>query len=172
MYELYKLNANYVIGSSKKNANINNIFVQVCKPSIFGICIPGYNQSLKNQLVNLYWYLITLGGYRIYYVCDGDIVVHTSYCITKCYKFPYKKSNDIYIGPCFTHINYRGKGIYPFVISKIIKDYSKTNNDFYMIVHAKNTSSQRGINKVGFRKTAKLKYNNLLKFYSINREKS
>ena len=59
------------------------------------------------------------------------------------------RKNSIHIGPCWTDKNHRGKGIYPAVVSKICADYSQ--KDVYIFTDDDNISSQKGIEKVGFK---------------------
>jgi len=76
------------------------------------------------------------------------------------------RKNDIHIGPCATDSKYRGQKIYPYVISRIVKDYSDAN--FYMIIDDKNISSQRGVYRAGFKKIAKLEYDKKFRIYRIS----
>lgn len=107
----------------------------------------------------IYWNLISLGNCCIYGVYDKEQLIHTSYVIGKCYKFPFmsRKNRDIEIGPCQTNKAYRGQGIYPYVLSKIVERELSGNGVAYMIVSTENISSQKGIMKVGFRKVNKLR---------------
>ena len=162
MYELYRIRA-----EDLKEIPFNGLeryTYRIFKPSLFKLCMPNCQQSL---LMNLYWYLITRGKFRIYYACDNEIVIHTSYVSPKCYKFPFMKKNDIHIGPCETKKEYRGQGIYPYVITKIVRDYANNNADFFMIIDDQNISSQKGAMKLGFQKISELVYNKLFKIYRI-----
>ena len=61
--------------------------------------------------------IMILGKSYIYYSKDNTgKVVHTSYVIPKCIKFPFLSDNDYEIGPCMTIPEYRRKGIYPEVL--------------------------------------------------------
>jgi ribosomal protein S18 acetylase RimI-like enzyme len=59
------------------------------------------------------------------------------------------ENDDVYIHYCETHPNYRGKGIYPSVLSYICKAY-KANKQIYIVVNENNKSSINGVLKVGF----------------------
>lgn len=166
MFELYRLKADEVNNKYLQNNN-ESMSIEIFEPSIFKLNISGHKQSPKQILMILYWFLISKGKYKIYYVRDGNLVIHTSYCISKCYKFPFMKNNDIHIGPCETSSAYRGRGIYPNVLLRIICD--NQNSDFYMIIDDKNISSQKGVSKVGFKKIQNLKYNTILKTYEITK---
>lgn len=170
MYELYQFNTSR-IDEIPKPSNTGNGYEQyecgVFKPSFGQLQIQSISKSFKGKLINLYWYIITLGRFRIYYVRDGETIIHTSCCATKCYKFPFMERNDVHVGPCTTDSRYRGQGIYPYVLSRIIQDYAKCDKTFYMIIHDDNISSQKGVHKVGFKKTAALSRSNFLKIYRI-----
>lgn len=101
----------------------------------------------------LFWNTVTMGRCRIYSIRHGMEVVHTSYVIEKCYKFPFlgkRNRRNIEIGPCYTKENYRGLGIYPYVLSYILERELEGDKKAYMIVDQKNVPSQKGIAKVGF----------------------
>ena len=65
-------------------------------------------------------------------------------------KFAFLKQNDYEIGPCRTDIDYRGKGIYPYVLKYIVNYFGSEDSNFYMIVNENNASSRRGCEKAGF----------------------
>lgn len=71
------------------------------------------------------------------------------------------KKGDIEIGPCQTKETYRGKGIYPFVLYQILKDYGKRNRNCvaWMIIADNNIASVKGVEKVGFKLDGKVKRN-------------
>lgn len=101
----------------------------------------------------LYWNVATLGKTKVYSVYDEEKVIHTSYVVRGKEKFAFLKKNDIEIGPCWTHPQYRGFGIYPAVLSSIIRNELAGGGTAYMIIREDNTASQRGVSKVGFEKT-------------------
>lgn len=97
-------------------------------------------------LRNMYWWLITGGKYRVWCAYDGETVIHTSYVIPACSKFPFLTDSSFEIGPCHTEKAYRGKGIYPAVLSAIVAN----GGTAYMIIEDTNHASIRGVTKVGF----------------------
>lgn len=107
---------------------------------------PCQRTSVKELLINIYWWLITKGKYFVWCAYDGDDVVHTSYIVPKCMKFPFLTKGTYEIGPCKTESAYRGKGIYPAVLSQIVAEVGKA----YMIIDDINTASIRGVTKAGF----------------------
>lgn len=62
--------------------------------------------------------------------------------------FSFMPKNGYHIGPCNTVPKERGKGYYPYLLSRIIDD--APTEDYYMIVDESNTSSIRGVIKAGF----------------------
>ncbi len=118
--------------------------------------LPAERISLKTWLTRAWFKIITRGNLSIYYTTNSDgAITHTSYVVGKCFKFPFLNENDYEIGPCFTHPQYRGQGIYPMVLDYITQ--TKNGNHFYMLVHPTNTPSIRGIEKAGFNKIGKVK---------------
>ncbi len=114
-------------------------------PTIFK-AYPCQRIDLKDLLFNIYWWIITKGNYCVWCAYDGDDVIHTSYVVPKCVKFPFLRKGSYEIGPCKTESAYRGKGIYPAVLTEIIMEVKTA----YMIVDDNNTASIRGITKTGF----------------------
>ena len=94
--------------------------------TMFDMLIFGEKFDFKTLLIRLYFYIISKNKLDIYYVKDGntDEIIHTSYVIGECYKFPFMKKSDIEIGPCYTSENYRGKGIYKNVLNFINNECS------------------------------------------------
>lgn len=104
----------------------------------------------RNKPIYFFWYFLTLGRYKIYYVFDGnDNIVHYSNVMPKIYKYDFMpRRKSIHIGPCWTSKDSRGKGIYPAVLSKICQDYCDYNR--YIFTHKNNIASCKGIEKVKF----------------------
>lgn len=107
------------------------------------------NFSCKVFLLRLYFAVITLFQTKLYYAVEKGKVIHTSYVVPKCFKFPFLEKNDFEIGPCFTSPEHRGKGIYPKVLRHVLKTGS-SKTCFYMLVHSTNESSIKGVEKAGF----------------------
>jgi RimJ/RimL family protein N-acetyltransferase len=76
--------------------------------------------------------------------------------IYNCY-FPFKMNEGL-IGYCYVDDNYRGNSIYPFLLSYLIRIafQEKQIKLLYIDTHKKNISSQRGIEKVGFKKISRI----------------
>ncbi len=91
------------------------------KPRLFK-AYPKQKITPKILMHNMYWWLLTRGKYRIWCAYDGDNVIHTSYVIPKCKKFPFLNNDSYEIGPCYTESKYRGNGIYPAAIYQIVEN--------------------------------------------------
>lgn len=142
--------------------------VEIVTPKIWGRKIlQGENKSFKLLAVRCLFQLITFGKAKIYsYRYNGELV-HTSYVIPKCYKFPFMSKWDYEIGPCFTHPKYRGKGIYPQMLKYICSSIGTKKTVFYMIVDETNLSSIKGIEKAGFQRCGTIKVTRILKRYQL-----
>ena len=114
--------------------------------------ISGEIKSFKSTLIRLIFMLITLRKSYVYY-CTDDVgkVIHTSCVIPKCIKFPFLSNIDYEIGPCMTIPEYRGKGIYPQMLSYITHSCGNEKSKFYMLVNPTNKSLIQGIKKAGFK---------------------
>ena len=111
--------------------------------------------------------IMILGKSYIYYSKDNTgKVVHTSYVIPKCIKFPFLSDNDYEIGPCMTIPEYRGKGIYPQVLNYITYSCGR-DTKFYMLVNPTNESSIKGIKKANFKFCGKVIVTKLKQYQKI-----
>lgn len=100
--------------------------------------------------INLFWYIFTLGNFKILCLTDADKLVHFSYIIPKVFRFPFMKKGDIQIGPCLTSENYRKKGIYGAVLQYIVAEYATKGRSLWIYTAEHNIASQSVIEKVGF----------------------
>ena len=108
-------------------------------------------QAIRKKVTfqDFIWNLISLNNCELY-VCRNEKgeIIHRSRVVGKNIKYSFLGKNDIEIGPCYTEETYRGQGIYPAVISRILTDKNQTA---YMLVRENNISSIKGIKKAGFR---------------------
>ena len=150
MFQLYELNNTDFTPRDTLSA-YKNIEIVSLKEKI--LCSPW-----KERLHLVYWYLITGGKARIYLIRNEEgTTIHSSYVVPRCSKFPFMRGQDVEIGPCVTLSAYRGQGLYPYVLSEIIKNESQEHGKVFMIVDDKNTSSIHGITKVGFVPVSRIK---------------
>lgn len=126
------------------------------KPDLF--TLGKYN---SNPLINLFWYLVTFGKFKILFLLDGDTVVHFSYITPKSFRFPFMDKTDLQIGPCFTDTNYRGKGIFTEILMLINSVYA--NKNIWIYTNLKNTPSQKAIERSGFKFHSYVKMSRLSK---------
>ena len=100
-----------------------------------------YIKKFKKQLKN--------GDYGLYAFCDG-VVVGYGWQKNAGSKDLFYIIDDgcSYLSQFFVNSTYRGKNIYPVIINELINttDYNK----YYIAAYDTNTSSLRGISKVGF----------------------
>lgn len=129
----------------------------------------GHEENYHNLWVELRWAVVSLMRYRIYYVTDGNVIIHTSYCSPKCFKFPFMKQTDFFIGPCHTEKQHFGQNIYPIVLRYICSELKKNDNNIYGIVNESNLSSRHGILKAGFRVIGPLQKTVVLKRYILEK---
>jgi len=126
------------------------------------------NLVSKFNLIYLFRYILTLGKYRIYYVFDNvNSIVHYSVIMPKFYKYKFiNRRESFLIGPCWTHKKHRGLGIYPSVLGNICRDFQDKN--LYIFTEVNNISSQKGIEKVGFKEFGRGCKTKFLGIYRIN----
>lgn len=103
-------------------------------------------------------------GQQSYWMYDGNTVVHKSFLYAGVHIIKLIKKSGLVIGSCYTNPNYRGKSIYPKVISQIVKDH-KNSGELFMVVDTDNISSIKGIEKAGFKRLAYIKAKKWLAFY-------
>ena len=106
-----------------------------------------------NMYVTLHKNNIT--GY--YFMCK--ISDFKPYLYNKLSLFQGEKSHYIFF--CHTFSEYRGKNIYPYVLTQICKDVEKNSGVVLISTDVNNISSQKGIEKAGFRRLCILKYRNI-----------
>ncbi len=111
--------------------------------------------EFNEYLIRLRWWFKSSGKAKIYYFVNSEesSVLHTSFVIPKCNKFPFMKKGDFQIGPCKTQVTARGMGLYPKVLNFIVNDIGYEKSKFYMIVNDNNPASVKGITKAGFVET-------------------
>jgi GNAT superfamily N-acetyltransferase len=117
------------------------------KPTIR--CLSRHPMGVKGKLLHLLWYLTCRGKYTIYYVYDGDRIIHYSYVFGPNFRFTYMSKDDLSIGPIWTHPMYRGQGIAPTVFRYICATH-KDCGFFYTTANHTNAASRRAMEKAGF----------------------
>ena len=151
MYILLKNTPHEIDKDNDKELNVRCLNLTLCH-----LFVESEKFNVKVFLLRLYFLLITFYGVKLFYVLDGDNIIHYSYVLRKNYKFPFMKKSDLEIGPCYTCKEYRGKGIYPRVLKKIVAS-GLEGSRFFMIVEESNLSSIKGIKKAGFKECGHVK---------------
>jgi hypothetical protein len=156
----------YRFGASERISPVASsvpVSVTEFRPTLFRL-----KQHAGSSLIFLFWYVFTRGRYRIFYGMDaGGETVHYSVVLPKFFKFPFMRGDDLEIGPCWTHESYRGRNIYPAVITRILKRFKKEERAFFMLTHRKNVASQKGIEKAGFRSWGRGRKSGWLGIYNV-----
>lgn len=95
--------------------------VRVFRPAVFHHQLKGERLKWKERAVRMYFCMLSR-EFCIYYVrdCAGSIV-HTSFVMPGCRKFPFLQEGEYVIGPCVTKEESRGKGIYGKVLEYIVR---------------------------------------------------
>lgn len=150
MYEVYELKKKD-IAMCHTTSPYTELLIEKPSVDVFG-------NSLKGRVISLFWRIITFGKGKVYTIRDDrGVVIHYSCVFPRCYKFPFLKKRDFEVGPCFTAREYRGKGLYPYVLMQIAKQELLEDNGLYLMINTENEASIRGVKKAGFKPLALMK---------------
>ena len=121
--------------------------------------------------MHYYWYICSRGSFRIYYAIDkAGNVVHTAHLLPKMIRLSFMGPKDVQIGPAYTVPSARGRGIYPWVLTRIIADQleGRARGEIRRILifcSADNAASIAGILKAGFTRIGAVKKKGMLQSY-------
>jgi len=164
MYYLYK--KTYTEKQETDSSEfLNSCSIEVLNPNPIRYRLHCEKIGFKQYLSRVYFWLITGGKYKIYFLRHDDDIAHSSYVVPKCGKFSFMKKGDYEIGPCVTSTDYRRKGCYHYVLNHITSQKEYRQSEFYMIVKSTNEPSIKGIEKSGFIRCGIVKKTYLLKKY-------
>ncbi|HMI08020.1 MAG TPA: hypothetical protein VK528_10770 [Flavobacterium sp.] len=106
-------------------------------------------------------------GKRRYFINDKGILVHQSFLFNCLNVLKLIGEKGPAIGDCLTVSQYKGRSIYPFVISYIATELlvGQKYPEVFIIVNSDNISSIRGIEKAGFKLHTAIKAKRFLLFY-------
>jgi len=90
-------------------------------------------------------------NYELHLLYHNQTLVHYSVVLPKNYRFPFMNSQDIEIGPCWTHQDHRGQHLYSYVLNKIVNRFKNKKVSVWMICDTENVLSQKGILRTGFK---------------------
>lgn len=152
-------------GDPVKNGEGLPYELKVFQPKLGRLMLPGERWSVKAAANRLIFQIATRGKARVFYVEQEGQLVHTSYVVPRCGKFPFLQESDFEIGPCYTYPQFRGKGVYPQVLCGICRELGDSHTTFYMIVSDTNLPSIKGVEKAGFQTCGSVEVSRLFKRY-------
>ncbi len=123
--------------------------LRICNPLLL---YKENNWSMK--LRNVLWYflahLFNMNKYvfKQYDIIKNNRIISSAKVVSYIPFFRFMSRDGIHICSCYTIPEERGKGYYPYLISKIMSDFP--DKVCYMMVNESNLPSIRGIEKVGF----------------------
>jgi len=126
--------------------------VEFFSPSpLRGLFLYGEVPAIRTALARSYFWAISKGKLKIFYFkSENGEILHTSYVIPKCNKFPFMGNEDYEIGPCNTIESARGRGLYPRMLKYITRCIQYEGAHFWMLVNENNAASIKGVEKAGF----------------------
>jgi len=159
---VFKIDNYDIMNSESYSDLLLHYKLSIHKPSIFSL-----NKMGQGFIVNLYWFLISLGKFEIIQLFDSQNIVHYTYITPKVYRFPFMNKTDIQIGPCYTYENYQRRGIYTFVLKFVISHYCHDGRNLWIYCNEKNEASRKTIVKVGFKKCSFASINKFTKVIKL-----
>lgn len=135
--------------------------IELFVPSLFRL-----SKHKSNFYINLFWFVTTFGRYSILYIKKGNKIAHYSYLIPYNIRFPFMAANDLQIGPCYTYTEFRGKGIYSYVLQHIPLSFPKVEC-FWIYTADNNFISKKLIERAGYSFVGMAKRSGILKIVSF-----
>jgi predicted acetyltransferase len=90
-----------------------------------------------------------VGRFKEYRILYNSKIIAYAQVMPKIFIFKFMHKGGLHIGPCWTHPDFRGQGLYPYLLRKIIDDNKNGVDQFYIFAEYNNASSHRGIVKAG-----------------------
>ena len=140
------------------------------RPTLFKLFYKGERLSMAKIAFRLLYSLLSSRGIWIFCAIKNGTVAHSSVVMTKSLKYPDITEKDYVIGPCETYVEYRGQGLYGYVLKTIMNELGTDDTNFYMIVNENNPSSIRGIEKAGFDLCGSVSTSGIIKKYTFVRK--
>lgn len=97
-----------------------------------------------------FWYELLKGGYRVYYLADGDTFVGHCVATPGGRRLPVSTMDDIVLGPYFVDPQFRGKGYAKVVVSMTLKYCSYDYKCAFDWIHETNIRSIKTSEACGF----------------------
>ena len=153
----------HIIEASDPRSLSEGMKIEVFTPSWKRIRINSYTSIL----LYWFWFLFSRKKYNIYYLVHQGRIVHLSHVISKNPKFAFMGPEDFEIGPCWTHPDYRGQGIYSVVLSRIAGDFQGKADRLFIFAENENVASLKGISRSGFKFLGSGKKSGIFGIYRI-----
>ena len=138
----------------------------IYKPGLFSL-----GKYKTKCIINLLWYIITLGRVRILLLLENNLVVHSIYITSKTYRFAYMNKKDINIGQAETLPDYRGRGIFTNLMKLILEYFSNTDISVWVYCDINNIASQKAIERAGFEFVSDAKISKLTRIVHVLEKK-
>lgn len=165
MYELYEVKKEAYVKCNTK-CEYKTIEIVDFTAELFG-------DTKKGAFIAFMWKVITLKKPKAYVIRDNDgKIIHSTCVIPKCYKFPFMGKKDIHIGPGQTAKQYRGQGLWPYVVSAIVENELDEKNSAFGMINTRNENSIKGFKKVGFFPIALMRKDKLGRHVVVKRYES
>jgi RimJ/RimL family protein N-acetyltransferase len=97
-----------------------------------------------------YLRLFKNSNYGVSIVYQDGKIVHYCAILPKFFRTTFMSKNDLEIGPCWTHVEHRRKGIATYAIQKALETYKEHDCRFWYIVGEDNHASRQLAEKLGF----------------------
>lgn len=135
----------------KYNGSIdNNYIIKQFKPRPLKLYADWEKgKDFATSIFRMYISILTFGKTRYLCIIDKSTqdIRHSAYVIPKNIKYSFLKKGEYSIGPCNTPKEFRGQGLYPYMLNYI------TNSDdarYFVFIREDNSASIRGAQKAGF----------------------
>lgn len=97
-----------------------------------------------------FWYELMKGGYKVYYLADGDTIVGHCVATPGGRRLKVSTKDDIVLGPYFVDPQFRGKGYAKVLVSMTLKYCTYNYNFAYDWIHVSNIASIKTSEACGF----------------------
>lgn len=109
-------------------------------------------ETCKDMATGIFrFYISILTCCKTKYLClidNNGVIRHFAYVIPRNIKYAFLKEGEYSIGPCNTPEEYRGQGLYPYMLSYITN--SNLEAEYYVFIRDDNIASIKGATKAGF----------------------
>lgn len=129
-----------------------------------------FNLKLHKGSVILYffWYIFSLGRYRILYIVDenSNTIAHYSHVLPKIFKYSFMKKQEFQIANCYTDPKFRGERLFSFALSFIGESFSE--HVIWVGTRDNNNASIKSIERAGFKKAVNVSKTSVFGIYKLN----